>query len=191
MEDVEFLRRFHFTWTQIANVLGVSRSTLYRRIEQEGLNWDTTFADISDTELDIRIDQLKKIHSNDGERLIIGHLRSQGIYVPRSRIRASIHRIDPVNTAIRRRVTIRRRVYHCDGPNSVWHIDGHHKLIRWRFITHGGIDGYSRSIVYLRCSGNNRATTMLHAFIEAIGNYGVPEKVRTDRGGENTEVWGT
>ena len=55
MEDVEFLRRFHFTWTQIANVLGVSRSTLYRRIEQEGLNWDTTFADISDTELDIRI----------------------------------------------------------------------------------------------------------------------------------------
>ena len=55
MEDVEFLHRFHFTWTQKAKVLGVSQSTLYRRIEQEGLNWDTTFADISDTELDIRI----------------------------------------------------------------------------------------------------------------------------------------
>ena len=28
-------------------------------------------------------------------------------------------------------------------------VDGHHKLIRWRFITHGGIDGFSRLVVYL------------------------------------------
>ena len=42
------------------------------------------------------------------------------------------------------------------GPNSLWHIDGHHKLIRWRIITHGGIDGFSRIPVYLHASGNNR-----------------------------------
>ena len=78
---------------------------------------------------------------------MIGHLRSNGIRVPRCCVRASIHRVDPVNTAIRRRVTVRRRVYYAEGPNSVWHIDGHHKLIRWRFVTHGGIDGYSRTIV--------------------------------------------
>ena len=66
------------------------------------------------------------------------------------------------------------------------YIDGHHKLIRWRFITHGG---FSRTVVYLRCAGNNRAVTVLRAFMEAITNYGVPEKVRSDLGGENIEVW--
>lgn len=33
------------------------------------------------------------------------------------------------------------------------------------------------------------AVTVLHAFMEAITNYGVPEKVRSDLGGENIEVW--
>lgn len=84
---------------------------------------------------------------------MIGHLGSLGIYVPRSLFRASIHRVDLVNTAIRRHVTVERRKYYSEGPNSVRHIDGHHKLIRWRFVTHGGIDGFSRTIVYLRCSG--------------------------------------
>ena len=30
------------------------------------------------------------------------------------------------------------------------HIDGNHKLIRWGFVIHGGIDGFSRKIMYLR-----------------------------------------
>lgn len=46
-------------------------------------------------------------------------------------------------------MTIRRRVYHVDGPNSLWHVDGHHKLIRWHMVIHGGIDGYSRTVVFL------------------------------------------
>ena len=29
--------------------------------------------------------------------------------------------------------------------------DGQHKLVRWGFVTHGGIDGYSRLVVYLHC----------------------------------------
>ena len=111
---------------------------------------------------------------------MIGHLRSRSIFVPQSRIRASIHRVDPVNTAIRRCVTVRRRVSR--GPNSVWHIDGHHKLIKWRFVTHGGIDGFSRTIMYLRCSGNDRALTVLHAFVGGITTYGyMIDHHRSDR----------
>lgn len=97
--------------------------------------------------------------------------------------------MDPVNTAIRRSVTIRRRVYCVDGPNSVWHIDGHHKLIKWHFVLHGGIDGYSRTIVYLRCSTNNLASTVMGSFSDAVFNFGVPDRVRSDLGGENVEVW--
>ena len=57
--------------------------------------------------------------------------------------------------------TITRRVYSVRGPNSLWHIDGLHCLIRWRFVIHGGIDGFSRLIVYLSCATKNSAATVL------------------------------
>ena len=64
-----------------------------------------------------------------------------------------------------------------NGPNSLWHIDGHHRLIKWRFFVHGGIDGFSRTVVYLRCSTNNEASTVLASFIEAVSKYGLPDQV--------------
>ena len=67
-------------------------------------------------------------------------------------------------------------------------IDGHHKLIRWRFVTHGGIDGYSRLIVYLKCSTDNQAATVFNAFKKATDLYGIPSRVRSDQGGENILV---
>ena len=67
-------------------------------------------------------------------------------------------------------------------------VDGHHKLIRWRLVTHGGIDGYSRMIVYLSCSTNNRASTVLRLFVAATQRFGLPSRVRSDMGGENVMV---
>ena len=65
---------------------------------------------------------------------------------------------------------------------------GHHKLVRWRFVTHAGVDGYSRMIVYMRCSTNNRSSTVLNAFLEGVQRFGVPSRVRSDYGGENMQV---
>ena len=189
MEEVEFLKSLRFSWTKIAECLNVSRSTLYRRLEEDGFNRLTTFTSISDAELDFTVREIKRNHPSDGERMIIGHLCRLGINVPRSRVRSSIHRIDPVNVTLRRNVAIRRRVYHSDGPNCVWHLDGYHKMVRWRFVIHGAIDGFSRSVVYLTCADNNRATTALSAFTNAVGRFGLPNKVRTDGGGENVDVW--
>ena len=67
-------------------------------------------------------------------------------------------------------------------------IDGHHKLIRWRLVTHGAIDGYSRLILYLKCGANNRASTVYELFLKAIQNYGLPSRIRCDQGGENIKV---
>ncbi len=63
--------------------------------------------------------------------------------------------------------------------------DGHHKLIRWRIVTHGGVDGYSRMVVFLKCSTNNEARTVHRLFTAAAERFGLPSRVRSDFGGEN------
>ena len=62
---------------------------------------------------------------------------------------------------------ISRRVYDVPGPNSLWHADGNHKLIRYRFVIHGAIHGFSRLITYLHCADNNKAETVLTQYINA------------------------
>ena len=71
---------------------------------------------------------------------------------------------------------------------SILCIDGHHKLIRWRFVTHCGIDRYSRMVVYLKCSLNNRSSTVYSLFLGAVNQYGLPSRVRSDQGRENYRV---
>ena len=61
-------------------------------------------------------------------------------------------------------------------------------IFRWRLVIHGGIDGYSRLPVFLKVNGNNRADTVLHAFLEAVHEFGLPQRVRSDKGGENVKV---
>ena len=67
-------------------------------------------------------------------------------------------------------------------------LDGHHKLIRWCLVTHCGIDGYSRLVVYLKCSTNNRSATVYDLFLAAAQTYGLPSRVRSDQGVENRLV---
>lgn len=100
-----------------------------------------------------------------------------------------IHIIDPEGVVERLTHTIQRRTYSVPSPNYLWHIDGAHKLIMWKFVVHAAIDGFSRTIVYLHCSDNNRASTVKTLFLQATDQYGWPVRVRTDYGGENVGVW--
>lgn len=43
-------------------------------------------------------------------------------------------------------------------------------------------------MLILRASSNNLASTVLQVFLDAIKEWGVPSRVRGDRGGENVEV---
>ena len=52
MDEVELLRHLQFPWSKIAVVLGVCRSTLYRRLEEEGISRESFYSDISDNQLD-------------------------------------------------------------------------------------------------------------------------------------------
>uniref|UniRef100_A0A1X7TLT8 Integrase core domain-containing protein n=1 Tax=Amphimedon queenslandica TaxID=400682 RepID=A0A1X7TLT8_AMPQE len=137
------------------------------RLQEVGLATAITYFDITDQNHDRLIYTIKETHPNDGEWLMLDHLSSYGIQVPRHRLRALIHRVDPINTALRRSTIITQTRYHASGPNAVWHIDGNHKMIHWHLVIHGGIDGFTRTIVLLKCSDNNRASTALDSFTKA------------------------
>lgn len=125
--------------------------------------------------------------------MLIGFFKAKGHKVQRRRLRESIRRVDPIGLAERRTMLhyrTRRRVYSVPHPHFMWHIDGNHKLIRWGLVIHVGIDGHSRSCLYLKCSNNNKSETVFELFKHAIRLFNVvPKKVRSDYGTENVRVW--
>ena len=50
-------------------------------------------------------------------------------------------------------------------------------------MIHGGIDGFTRAITYLQCNDNNRASTVLACFHQAVSSFMLPSRVRCDMGG--------
>ena len=54
-----------------------------------------------------------------------------------------------------------------------------------RIVIHGCVDEYSRRIIYMKASDNNRSETVLSLFTESVNIVGLPSRVCADRGGEN------
>ena len=178
-------------------MLGVSQRTVWRRITKHSLNASSAYSDMCDGDLDEHLQTIQLSFPNCGQRMMDGHLRAQGIVVQRERIRESLRRTDPAGVILRQRLALVPRAYHVPHPNALWHIDGNHKLIRsvhcntlviaiavlfnlngaWSLVVHGGIDGYSRLPVYLRCSDNNRSQTLLEAFLTSVHCFGLPSRV--------------
>ena len=187
-EQLELLLEHHFQVSDIARLLNVSPRTIRRRIIQYGLEGIASHSCLSDLQLDDITRSYVHQNPHCGRRSYDGLLRSNGLRIQQRRIRESMMRIDRRGMERRFRRALHRRQYIVCMPNSLWHIDGYHKLIRWRIVIHGGIDGYSRLPVYLRASTNNRAETVLQCFQQAVEHHGLPSRVRCDKGGENVQV---
>lgn len=137
----------HVSVSDIARRLCISRPTIYKMMRELGRSV-YRFTNVTETELERSVLAVKERHPDSGEVMVAGHLRSQGILVPRQRLRRILQAVDSVGIAARCTLHIRRRVYEAPSPNYVWHIDGLHKLIRWKFVIHGSIDGFSRLITF-------------------------------------------
>ncbi len=129
-EQVEYLLSIGFSCPDIASVIGVSLSTIRRRMTQSGLSVRALYSSISDNELDILAGTIQEQFPNCGYRMMYAHLLQEGHRVPHHRVRETLRRIDPEGVAVRWASTVRRRTYSVPSPLSLWHIDGNHKLIR-------------------------------------------------------------
>ena len=125
-------------------MLGVSRGHLRQVMKLYDI--DRSFTAISDDNLESIIREYKQRKPKTGLRYIRGYLLDLGLHIPKERVRMSLQRVDPLSQTLRRREVIQRRTYEVPRPNYLWHIDGHHKMIRWGFVVHGITDGYCRTV---------------------------------------------
>jgi hypothetical protein len=130
--------------TGLSRVLKIHRHTVRRAINDAGIS--QSYMDLSDNDLDDLLKAFKLQKPESGFRYALGFLRNHGIRIQQRRVLQSLRRVDPIGRILRERRTTRRREYHVARPNSLWHCDGHHKLIAWGIVIHGIIDGFCRTV---------------------------------------------
>ncbi|KAM4521402.1 uncharacterized protein V3H82_002518 [Fundulus diaphanus] len=174
----------------IANLLGVSTRTICRRMGESSFSVRALYSTCSDSELDQLICDIKKDMLHAGYRLVKGALQARGFRVQWERVRASMHRIDTVGILCRMTQLgcVVRRTYSVPAPKSLMHIDTNHKLVRYNIVIFGGIDGFSRKIMYLCAANNNLSSTALALFQQSVDTFGFPLRVRADHGVENVDI---
>ncbi|KAG1928590.1 hypothetical protein F2P79_023572 [Pimephales promelas] len=189
-ETLQNLLSLHLPLASLAEVHGISRSTLYRRMKEENLSVRSNYSDISDHELDQKVRSIKARTPHAGYRLVKGSLQAMGHRVTWKRIKMSLQRVDGAGVISRmvQLSCIARRTYSVPAPLSLVHIDTNHKLIRYNIVIFGAIDGFSRKIFYLDVAGNNKAKTAFGFFMDGIEKNGWPSRVRADQGVENVDI---
>ena len=113
-------------------MLGVSESTVKRRIREYGTSVRQRYSNISDETLDGVVQALMREFPNCGYKRMTGLLLNAGHRIQQTRIRERMRRVNPEGVLLRALElrTVRRRRYQVRGPLALWHIDRHHKLIR-------------------------------------------------------------
>ena len=183
-EILAFLLSFH--------EIQLSLRQLRRILRREGLRRRKDHSDIEQVINAIET-ELEGSGNRIGYRQMHQRLRNDyGLVVQKEIVREIIKELDPVGVQARSSKRLRRREYRAKGPNYIWHIDGYDKLKPFGFCVHGGIDGYSRRILWLEvgCTNNN-PKIIANYFTDCIRQIGgVPRIVRADAGTENISVAG-
>ena len=128
--QLEYLIDHDFSAMDIASMLNISVRTVQRRFHDFELSIRASYSSISDSDLDAVITEIIREFPNIGYRRVHGELGRRKIKVTQHRVRDAMHRVDPNGVAIRWMNSIPRRTYNVTEPLALWHIDGHHKLIR-------------------------------------------------------------
>ena len=168
--------------SEIAKIFHVHRNSVIQWKNDHNLN-NVLNNPSDDNVITQHLQDVLDAYPNMGELYARGLLLSKGIKINRVRLRNILRNIKQ-STPMEMN-PIRRRTYNTRTANSMWHIDSTHKLIHWRFVISGAVDGYSRMIIWLKCANNNKAETVYNHFIKSITEFQCPYQVRGDKGSEN------
>lgn len=114
-------------------MLNVGKRTIERRLHEFGISMNAVFSSLNNDELNAIVREIVHEFPNVGYKRLIGFLRIKNVNVQQHRAREALRRVDPEGVllrAIELNVVV-RQPYHVASPLSLWHIDGHHKLIRY------------------------------------------------------------
>ena len=128
--QLESLLEEGFSVPDISSILGVSVSTVRRRMNEFGLSVRQMYTNIAPQNLQQIIGEVQSSHLYWGNRMMYGYLKSIGIRVPFHTVREIQAQTDPEGSVMRRLRFLNRRQYSVPGPQWLWHVDGNHKLIR-------------------------------------------------------------
>ena len=145
MIDINYLQEAlssscYIKFTELADILGVHRNMLHTYMKHHGV--ERKYTCLSDADLDEPITQFKKKWPEFRVRYLIGFLRQQGVRIQYHWVIRSLHQVDRLSQVLCNWEVKRRQKYYVKRPNTLWHVDGHHKLIRWGVVIHGFIDGF-------------------------------------------------
>ena len=129
-EQLEYFVEHELTIPDIALALGVSVSTIKRRLRSHGISITDRRTTITDSDLDSQVTDIHGLFPNAGYRRVHSQLSLRGITVSQLRVRESMQRVDPEGIARRWLSLTPRAVYCVNGPLALWRIYGNHKLIR-------------------------------------------------------------
>lgn len=113
-----------------------------------------------------------------------------GLNVKRVVILQMLHLLNSCGIQHWRAKWFQRHLYICPGPDFVWHLDGHNKLMPFGFAIHGCIDAYSSRLMWLKVgSSNNDPSIIAEYYLECIGNLEyTAQKIQCDLGTENSTL---
>jgi hypothetical protein len=94
--QIECLRELHFSWTKIAELLGVSTKTNFKFMMR-----NLGLLSASDAELRDVMQEIMSITPGIGQTRMLGALKSRAIRVQWSRVRTLMRELDPIGTALR------------------------------------------------------------------------------------------
>ena len=114
----------------------VHRNTIHNFLKKRDLQVRKKFAPIPNMDLTNLVAKLANEHPNSGYREIRSLLATQTppVRIQRDCLQSILREVDPAGVTRRWATTIRRRNYQVPTANYMWHVDTHHKLIRWKFV---------------------------------------------------------
>lgn len=144
---------------ELADLMGIHRNTL--RLHMKRHNVVQQYSNLSNHDLDILIRTFKERKPESGLQYVTGFLRKHGLRIQKRRVISSLKCVDSLGRALKKRQLIGRKKYSVKRPHALWHLDGHHKMIRWGIVVHGFVDGFSRTVMCISQSIRSRILTRL------------------------------